>query len=1045
MWFTLFLFIASTVLSELLRPKPNVVNAKPAGLGSFNFPTATEGRAVPLIWGTVLLDGPNVVWYGDLTQVPIIVTQKTGLFSSTDQVVGYKYFVGVQFGLCRGVVDSLNHIWVGDDLVYSAAPVTDGNVAAINLPGLFGGDTLGQGGLVANVRFFAGTETQAVSDYLASSTGANAVPHTVGTGTSYSVNDILTVVGGSFSVAMTIRVTTVNGGGGILTAIVENAGHYTVQPTNPVSVTGGSGTGAQFDLSFNDPLQLFPGGVPPAYRGTCYALLEHVGTVPASGIYPAGLSGYIGNSTSIKPWKFELKRIVTGPVSFSFQAPNAGADCNPANVIYEVMTNTDWGLGISPSTIDSASFAAAGQTLWNEGNGFSMVLDQVMQARDFLNLIQQQIDGLVFQNQITGLWTLQLARGGYTVGSLFQVTDANIREVKAFTRGAWTDTTNQVRVEFNSRRDTYKLTYAPAHDMANVRIQGGQTVQVTDRYPGVKDGALANAIAWRDLRALSYPLAHAQLLVDRSAYAVQPVDVVAVTIAERGVTQLPMRVTRVDHGDLTDGTMTLDLVEDVFVNRTGEYVDPPDSGWSPPTSGLKPFFTTDQLVFEAPRGFTVRDAGTPTDRIWCSGRKAQNNGNAVGFLVRERHSAGATSGPYATAGEGFRFMLIGTLQANLAEGTAVPTSSIVILSNPDAQAALIAGVTPAGSPTDLGTNLTNLILVDDEFMLVTSAQTTGANVELDGVYRGALDTVQAAHSVGAFVYLLSAGGALTDTVFTPGNNVDIKLLPESATSQVAEASATTVSLTMSNRLRKPYPPSSVDIGGTTFANTVSLEQTGAAPETYGFTVHLLRRDFRTLNEVASLGADAGTLAADFPAANSTTHQIDVRKTDNTLLFTLTTGTQDTTVLREHVLRYLDGVLPANLRLRMRALHLVDGTSYTSRVDLVWDFATTTALTGQFNFGARAAGITSNLYTATQAGTYNFTLSTAFTTGNVEYRVNGGAWTTLILAGATTGAILGILVSDTIEVRHLSTDAGAEKFLAMAAPGGGTNAYFVPFV
>src|SRR6185436_5887525 len=67
-WLTLLVYAALFVLSDLLKPKPELENAKPSGLGDFNFPTATEGRPVPLLFGTVKISGPNVVWYGDFVQ-----------------------------------------------------------------------------------------------------------------------------------------------------------------------------------------------------------------------------------------------------------------------------------------------------------------------------------------------------------------------------------------------------------------------------------------------------------------------------------------------------------------------------------------------------------------------------------------------------------------------------------------------------------------------------------------------------------------------------------------------------------------------------------------------------------------------------------------------------------------------------------------------------------------------------------------------------------------------------------------------------------------
>jgi hypothetical protein len=68
-------------------------------------------------------------------------------------------------------------------------------------------------------------------------------------GTGYTVNDVLTVSGGTFASAVTITVTSVSGG--VITgANYANFGNYTVLPSNPVSVTGGTGSSATFTISW---------------------------------------------------------------------------------------------------------------------------------------------------------------------------------------------------------------------------------------------------------------------------------------------------------------------------------------------------------------------------------------------------------------------------------------------------------------------------------------------------------------------------------------------------------------------------------------------------------------------------------------------------------------------------------------------------------------------------------------------------------------------------------------------------------------------------
>lgn len=67
-WFAV-LFVGALVVSLVLAPKPQ--NQKPAGFGDITAPTAEEGIEIPVLFGTRDLNGPNVVWYGDLKTVAI--------------------------------------------------------------------------------------------------------------------------------------------------------------------------------------------------------------------------------------------------------------------------------------------------------------------------------------------------------------------------------------------------------------------------------------------------------------------------------------------------------------------------------------------------------------------------------------------------------------------------------------------------------------------------------------------------------------------------------------------------------------------------------------------------------------------------------------------------------------------------------------------------------------------------------------------------------------------------------------------------------------
>ncbi|MDV5387613.1 phage tail protein [Pseudomonas juntendi] len=168
-WFMAAMFILSMVAMARMQPKAEKPTA--AGLEDFSFPSAAE-RPIQVLAGTRRISGPNVLWYGDLRTSAIKQVQK-GLFGSKKTVVGYRYYMGVQLGICHGPDTLLREIRFGDDVAWSG--LSSGGPIAIDKPSLFGGDTSGSGGVSGTLRFYPGTWTQTPNDYLVSKVGSELV------------------------------------------------------------------------------------------------------------------------------------------------------------------------------------------------------------------------------------------------------------------------------------------------------------------------------------------------------------------------------------------------------------------------------------------------------------------------------------------------------------------------------------------------------------------------------------------------------------------------------------------------------------------------------------------------------------------------------------------------------------------------------------------------------------------------------------------------------------------------------------------------------
>lgn len=68
--FQLALLVVSYFVSAALAPKPP--QPKPAALEDFDIPLAEEGRPLAVVFGTVLITSPTLMWYGDLRTTAIM-------------------------------------------------------------------------------------------------------------------------------------------------------------------------------------------------------------------------------------------------------------------------------------------------------------------------------------------------------------------------------------------------------------------------------------------------------------------------------------------------------------------------------------------------------------------------------------------------------------------------------------------------------------------------------------------------------------------------------------------------------------------------------------------------------------------------------------------------------------------------------------------------------------------------------------------------------------------------------------------------------------
>jgi hypothetical protein len=204
-------------------------------------------------------------------------------------------------------------------------------------------------------------------------------PPIVSGGTGYTVGDTLTAVGGTFTVAATFSVTAVSGG--VVTGVTAtNQGVYTVPPSNPVSFTGGTGSGVTLTLNF------IVGAIAITNAGSGYVEQP---TVTFSGGGGSGAAAYatVGSGTTVK----------TLGSTLSFSTPSSEVfritDANPSALNYLQVEGTGGGslfrtAGASTNTSLGFVNKGTGNFYFSTSNSLGNIQFNVAHTASAVNYVQ---------------------------------------------------------------------------------------------------------------------------------------------------------------------------------------------------------------------------------------------------------------------------------------------------------------------------------------------------------------------------------------------------------------------------------------------------------------------------------------------------------------------------------------------------------------------------------------------------------------------------------------------------------------------------------
>lgn len=486
--------------------------------------------------------------------------------------------------------------------------------------------------------------------------------------------------------------------------------------------------------------------------------------------------------------------------------PTKLPDANPASMIYETLTNADWGLGESPAAIDKQSFEDAAETLSAEHFGLSMMYTDQDTARNFVQEILDHIKGFLRIDRRTGLRNLKLARGDYDVAEL-PVLDESNATLRAHSTQLWAETINEIVVQYTDPENE-ELEPVSRKNESNVAIQGG-VVSETRTYYGVRNPYLARKLAERDLAEASRPTSGATVSADRSFNEVLIGDVVLLNFPNEGINNLPMRVIKANYGTDQKRDIVFELVEDIFSgDAQADVFDVPVIGSDEEDV---PEVLDTHLLMTPPLPVMIQ-GGLDVDEF-----DAEYPKTFVSFLA-----ADADYDPIDIQAWSDTFLPNGAAAvASVAEFGASENAALPVDLVPEVRSvlpggtivALFRGAETVGSVLVIGDSENNHELVMlDSYNAVDHEWT---------VLRGLYDTQPLSWSSGTRLWRFSSDPGLVDlTDRVPGVAVTYRLLPRTRTGRLAYDDAPDVVVTPSERVYAPFRPANVQIDGGGFGVAV---------------------------------------------------------------------------------------------------------------------------------------------------------------------------------------------------------------------------------
>lgn len=495
---------------------------------------------------------------------------------------------------------------------------------------------------------------------------------------------------------------------------------------------------------------------------------------------------------------------------------------NPAHALYYVRTDSEYGRE-PRENLNEASLQAAADTLHAEGFGICTAYDPSQESPlEFESRICRLIGGSFGRSLTDGQWYLDLARGDYDIEDLPVLTDDDILEFKELP-STLDGAVNSVAVKyFDPERKEVMVT--PAVRALGLIRRFGENHLVLE-CPEIPTASLALRKAEMELRSRVTPTRAFDLVTTRRTYNWRPNQYFRLQTVKRGIADMVCLVGEIGTGTLRSGAIRLKATQDIYSLPATSYVEV-EAGVDtrPPQT---PSAIVHQAAFEAPyvelaQRMTRADLNFLTPDVGYLMAVAADPANSRDFTMMVREAGG----DFVASGN----------------GDWCPTAVVVEAAGRDDDTFTLADGVGLG-----GVRIGQAALWGSEICRVD-----GISPLVLG--RGCADTVPVGHAAGERIWFYDDEFAGDITEYSAGEVVDVRLVTNTGSQQLAINLASNIELELGQRQARPYAPGAVTVNGSASPAYLS----GLVTLSWVHRDRLQQADQLVDHGMAGIGPEAGT-------------------------------------------------------------------------------------------------------------------------------------------------------------------------------------------